>query len=40
MNAETIFFPHSGDVTEAHSWVTLEGARFCLGALVSCPFCK
>jgi hypothetical protein len=40
MNTETIFFAHSGDVTEAHSWVTLAGHRVCLGFLASCRYCQ
>lgn len=43
MNTETIFFPPTPNVTdfrEAHSYVTLDDKRFCLGYLESCPFCK
>jgi hypothetical protein len=42
---ETIFFPHDAaavvlDSIEAHSWVTLEGVRFCFGVLWTCPYCR
>lgn len=38
---QTIFFPFNpaDDVIMAHSWVQLDGARYCFGALRSCPFC-
>lgn len=39
MNTETIFFPFRSDAVEAHSWVTLEGVRFCFGVLASCQHC-
>lgn len=42
---ETIFFPYKNehpfldDVRKAHSWVKLDGERFCIGVLEGCPFC-
>lgn len=47
---ETIFFPlrtngtgdpreQEGDSVVAHSFVQLDGERFCLGRLPGCPYC-
>lgn len=40
--SETIFFPFNpavDDVHLAHSVLGLDGTRWCLGFLPSCPFC-
>ncbi len=42
-DAETVFFPWdvlTDDHWLPHSWLRLDGTRFCLGRLTGCRFCR